>query len=80
MKIFREVKAVTECCSYCGSEITMQWNVIKDGYKAFCPKCGERLMLCDECMQNGSNSCDYIHDTDSCKFNKKDEDGDLSGW
>jgi len=31
---------VTEWCSECETEITMEWNVDKMGYKAFCPVCG----------------------------------------
>lgn len=66
---------VTEVCPHCGSEVTLMWNVEADGYKAFCPYCGERLMLCDACLhtedENGEcdGSCDYCRQTDSCKYN-----------
>lgn len=64
---------VIECCAYCGSEIEMRWNVETDGYKAFCPVCGKRLMLCDECMHRTGefvDDCDYCSATDECRFNR----------
>lgn len=59
---------VTEVCPYCESEIEMRWNVKEQGYKAICPVCGNRLMLCDECRQAGG-VCDYNGKTDTCKYN-----------
>ena len=65
---------VTETCPHCGSEIEMRWSVEELGYKAFCPVCGERLMLCDECLHdadgNCTGNCDYDGKTDTCKYNK----------
>lgn len=66
-------ETVVEFCSNCEHEIEMRWNVKKDGYKAFCPVCGNRLMLCDECIHRDGKFCDdcnYDSKTDSCKFNK----------
>ena len=62
---------VTEVCPHCGSEITMIWDVAQAGYKAFCPVCGERLMLCDMCLhpEGGGGNCDYDSKTDTCKHN-----------
>ena len=66
---------VTEWCPHCESEITMTWDVESMGYKAFCPVCGERLMLCDMCQHSGpdgeyTGSCDYISESDTCRFNR----------
>lgn len=62
---------VIEVCPNCGNEIEMRWSVEEFGYKAFCPVCGNRLMLCDECQHGeGALPCDYDNDTDSCRFNK----------
>ena len=58
---------VTEWCPHCESEITMTWDVQSMGYKAFCPVCGERLMLCDECQHSGPNG-EY---TDRCNYDSK---------
>lgn len=55
---------VCECCPLCGREATILWNVRADGLHAFCPYCGERLMLCSECHEN----CSYCTETDSCKM------------
>lgn len=35
---------VTEVCPHCEAEVEMRWNVAADGYKAFCPHCGNRLI------------------------------------
>ncbi len=66
---------VTEYCNNCETEITMEWNVKVLGYKAYCPVCGERLMLCDECQHpNGEfdDRCDYDSATCTCKHSKED--------
>lgn len=60
---------VTETCPHCESEIEMVWNTEERGFKAFCPVCGKRLMLCDECLHTGKGRCDYSNDTDSCRYN-----------
>lgn len=63
---------VTEFCPHCETEVSMRWNTDTQGFKAFCPSCGQRLMLCDECHQIGGG-CDYDSETDSCKFNPAKE-------
>lgn len=66
---------VTEICPHCESEVTLEWDVEARGYKAFCPVCGGRLMLCDECQHRGpdgehTGDCDYNPETDTCRFNQ----------
>ena len=62
---------VTEFCPHCESEIEMRWNTDTDGYQAFCPVCGNRLMLCDECRHTeGTSRCDYDSATDTCFRNR----------
>ena len=43
---------VTEFCPHCETEIEMSWDVRVLGYKAYCPVCGQRLMLCDACQHD----------------------------
>ena len=65
-------KDVTEWCPFCDREVEMKWDIEADGYKAYCPYCGERLMLCDECRHPGGefcDKCDYNAETDTCKHN-----------
>lgn len=52
---------ITETCPNCGKEITVNWDVKKDGYKAFCPNCGKTLMLCSACLDSDPHclSCDW---------------------
>jgi len=63
---------VTEYCHECEQEVLLHWGIRQDGYKAFCPYCGNRLMLCSECKADGFN-CDYKTKTDTCQFNKKND-------
>ena len=67
-----EPRTVTEMCPNCDREVTMEWDVSVDGYKATCPHCGGCLMLCDECRHpNGGffDKCDFDAKTDTCKHN-----------
>lgn len=52
---------ITETCPNCEKEITVNWDVKKDGYKAFCPNCGKTLMLCSACLDPDTHclSCDW---------------------
>ncbi len=71
---------VEEECPHCGERVEMIWPVEDYGYKAFCPYCGNRLMLCDECERNcesGECGCDYNIDTDGCRFNPAAEPQDI---
>lgn len=54
-------ETVIEFCPNCLNEVEIVWNVDKYGYEAYCPKCGERLMLCSECERREGSEwrCDY---------------------
>lgn len=43
---------VCEVCPECGAENIMRWDVEKDCYVAYCPHCGSKMMLCDECIHS----------------------------
>lgn len=60
---------VTEMCPHCDNEITLMWN-LDNGLKAYCPVCGNRLMLCSLCETHGFD-CDYNTIQDRCKFNRR---------
>lgn len=71
-----EQETVVEYCANCEGEIQMKWNVATDGYRAYCPVCGNRLMLCDECVHSNpdgsfTDCCDYSSQTDRCFRQKK---------
>lgn len=72
-----ETGIVSEYCSNCETEIEMRWSVNVLGYKAFCPVCGKRLMLCDACQHPGggpcSENCDYSSATKTCRHNKEED-------
>lgn len=51
---------VVEVCPECGAENVMTWNVEKEGYVAYCPHCGSKMMLCDECLHaDDAKVCDW---------------------
>ncbi len=58
---------VIECCPHCGHEnIIQNWNVRYDGWVIHCLRCGEKLLLCDECMMAEDNKemkCDWCDGT-----------------
>jgi len=56
---------VTEMCAHCVEENTIEWNTRKQGYVAYCPNCGRRLMICSECRAYGF-PCNYNPDEDIC--------------
>lgn len=71
---------VTEFCPHCETEIEMRWNTDVLGFKAFCPVCGKRLMLCDECRHAGEcTSCDYDSRLDCCRHSQPVPKADDSG-
>lgn len=53
-----------EMCPHCDTEITIEWDVEKDGYEVSCPNCGEKIMLCDACFHSDDNRFQYC---DWCK-------------
>ena len=70
---------VYEMCPHCENEAAMRWDVKRLGYQAFCPVCGERLMLCGECLHapdNTCGSCDYNAEDDSCFRRTGSQGGD----
>lgn len=38
-----ELTEATEMCPHCQNEVTVQWNVEKDGYELYCPNCGKHF-------------------------------------
>ena len=68
---------VAEWCPNCNTEIEMAWDVETLGYKAYCPVCGKRLMLCDARQHTTdgeyTDDCDYKTVEDTCKYNRNEE-------
>ncbi len=65
---------IIEYCSNCNREVDMIWDIERDGYKAYCPHCGELLMLCSECPHRHEGdvtaACDFDGESDGCRFNE----------
>lgn len=68
-------KPIVEWCPHCENEVEMEWDIEESGYKAYCPYCGKKLMLCDECTHSDNPSCDWDCKTKMCKrcLNKMEE-------
>lgn len=66
---------VTEQCANCEREVEIHgWDTERDGYQAFCPYCGEVLMLCDECQHSEQRQpCDFDADTGLCRHRRRPE-------
>lgn len=54
---------IVEWCINCNKQVTMLWDLEEDGFTAFCPYCGEKMMLCEQCQ----GECDYNYGFDICK-------------
>lgn len=66
---FGEDEEFTECCPNCEEENTMEWNILKNGWKFYCPKCGCHQHCCDICQHASDNQngfCDFDKDTQEC--------------
>ena len=59
---------VVEVCPECGAENVMTWDVEKEGYVAYCPHCGSKMMLCDECIHADKTlPCDWSLSNGCCR-------------
>lgn len=64
-----------EYCNICEREIELRWDINQDGFQAYCPVCGSRLMLCDACTHRfgeAVSDCDYQlrGKTGTCRFSR----------
>lgn len=62
-------KSITEMCPVCESEITVEWDIENYGYEMYCPSCGNKMRLCDECLHAADNTgkkCDFDRITGDC--------------
>lgn len=69
------ITEVVEVCPHCDTENVFVWDVEEEGYKAFCPRCGKEMMLCDECMHaddNQGQACDWSG-KDGCFRNRRNQ-------
>jgi len=65
----------TEWRPHCENEIEMRWDTDALGFQAFCPVCGARLMLCDECRHAPDGwKCDFSAEQNGCRRSKKHDD------
>ena len=67
-----------EYCNVCENEIRLHWHINQDGFQAYCPVCGSRLMLCDACTHRHGEACDDCDygiwkDKEHCRFRRPDD-------
>lgn len=65
-------RMVFQYCKHCGTNNSFFWDCDKDGFGAYCPKCGKPLPLCDEC--NPAETFDP-QACEGCKFKNPPDDG-----
>lgn len=61
-------KFVMQYCKHCDTHNSFFWDCDKDGFGAYCPKCGKPLPLCDECTPAEIRN---PQDCEKCKFREK---------
>jgi len=61
----------TEWCGNCDHEVTLHWDIRENGFRAYCPYCGKRLMLCDACMHRFGDMHDNWQSCKNCLFKNK---------
>ena len=62
-----------EICPHCDREVEINWCTKEDGYEIYCPYCGQKMLLCDDCMHSPDNKaqhCDWCKET-GCFRNRK---------
>lgn len=63
-----------EICSVCMNEVELRWDINEDGFQAYCPVCGSRLMLCDACLHRHGEAHDDCWTFDGkCRFSRPAE-------
>ena len=63
---------ICEVCPDCGAENIIRWDVEKEGYVAYCPRCGSKMMLCDECLHSdNAPTCDWNPRNGCCREHGK---------
>lgn len=59
-----ETAETTEICPECEAEVKIKSSI----YRAECPVCHRKLMLCGLCRTASKGDCDYNVATDTCRF------------
>ena len=72
----------TEYCPVCDREIVLSnWDIRTDGFLAYCPHCGNRLLLCNACRYRlGDKHCKYGRDCSNCPDETGFFEDDVYDW
>jgi len=66
-----EEKMIAEVCPHCDREQYMRWDVEEQGYEAYCPSCGGKMLICSECMNETADCnvlvCDWSEEEGRCR-------------
>ena len=66
-----------DVCPHCDQEVPVLNWAPSDGYRVYCPYCGERILLCSECyhaLDNPKHICDWNDKTGKCFRDYKKEE------
>ena len=53
---YRIIK-IEEPCSHCDELVNVDWNLTEHGYVMYCPYCGEKMYLCNQCPLCSESNC-----------------------
>ena len=59
----------TEWCAECDNESKIIWDIRIDGFRTYCPHCGQELTLCDACMHRFGRMHEEWSDCGNCPVN-----------
>lgn len=63
--IYDDNKHCIEVCPHCMAENSIEWDKNKLGFETYCTKCGQKMMLCDECQHRFGP--EYVDDCNWCR-------------
>lgn len=53
---YRIIK-IEEPCSHCDELVNVDWNLTEHGYVMYCPYCGKKMYLCNQCPLCSESNC-----------------------
>ena len=46
---------LSEWCSHCETEVTIEWDIATQGWIFYCPSCGKKMFMCNMCKLQNCN-------------------------
>ena len=52
-----QIIQIEETCSHCDALVNVDWNLTEHGYVMYCPYCGKKMYLCNQCPLCSESNC-----------------------